>query len=172
MRPMDILAQRVDSPRLRIVSLDEVEFLSCLEHGVWGATYNRFRLWRLGDLLVFKVSDLVAGLAEVTGTPFHQYRRVWDNGTFPYRIAIGFSHAFLHDNRPRVEGRFKEVLAAQWGSRWGWGVHVQAPIVGEPAQRLRSLIVSHHNDISDIRANLQHHQSAAQIRWEEETWSL
>ena len=52
---------------LRLTKVDELQFLTCVKHQVWGSKTPRFKDWKAGDYLVFTVDKAIAGLAEVSG---------------------------------------------------------------------------------------------------------
>ena len=55
--------------RLRVTSVDEYQFLTCVRHQIWGSKQARFSAWEKGDYLAILVNKAVAGLAVVSGTP-------------------------------------------------------------------------------------------------------
>src|SRR5713226_5666285 len=90
--------------RLRLTSVDEFQFLTCLKHKVWGSKTSRFGPWDVGDYLAILVDKAVAGLAVVSSKPYRSKQKIWDNGLFPHRIDIEFTHAFIPENRLLVLG--------------------------------------------------------------------
>ena len=99
---------------MRLTTVDEFQLLTCLKHQVWGSKAARFKDWRVGDQLVFLVDKAVAALAEVTGEPYVSKETVWDNGLFPHRIPIRFTHAMLPESRPPVLGDIRDATRPAW----------------------------------------------------------
>ena len=69
----------------------------CMEAGVFGCSEGRggINVQRLsemlpGDKLVFYATGLCqfAGIAEITESIYQDETKIWDNGTFPYRVKI------------------------------------------------------------------------------------
>jgi len=48
-------------PRLRLTKIDEYQFLTCLKHSLWGSKNFKFKDWKKGDYLAFKVDKDLAG---------------------------------------------------------------------------------------------------------------
>lgn len=116
---MDTLASSVDiTLRLRIVVVDEYQFVLCVKHALWGSGIARFRHWREGDLLAFLVHRKVGGLATVCGDTFISGEPVWPNGTYQHRIPINFSVVLLPQNRPD-DAPIRKSLHNTWGHRSG-----------------------------------------------------
>jgi hypothetical protein len=67
--------------RLRLTKVDEFQFLTCIKNGVWGSNSARFADWQIGDLLAIIVDKQIAGLSEVSGSPFNLKRL---SGTMVY----------------------------------------------------------------------------------------
>ena len=88
--------------RLRITKIDEYQFLTCLKHGLWGSKSARFKTWGVGDKLAIIVEKSLAGLCEVAGPPYESREKVWDNGLFPHRIPMKFTHVLRPKDRPPV----------------------------------------------------------------------
>ena len=101
--------------RLRIVALDEFQFLTCIKLQLWGSKNSRFKDWQIGDYIVFFVSKKLAGLAEVSGKRFFSEQTAWDKDLYPYRIPITFIHASFLEERDLLASDVKEVLTEAWG---------------------------------------------------------
>jgi hypothetical protein len=41
---------------------------------------------------------------------------VWDNGLYPHRIPIRFTHVLRPEQRPPVLGAIRNALTAEWGA--------------------------------------------------------
>lgn len=140
--------------RLRLTAVDEYQFLTCLKHGLWGSKTGRFREWRVGDYLAFKVGTAIAGLAEVCGAPFVDQEKVWDNGVFPHRIPIRFHHVLVPDQRVPILGDVRDSLMQAYGSVYGWGILNQALAPSETAEVIAMAVTSRPNGLSEFQANL------------------
>lgn len=140
--------------RLRLVAIDELQFLTCLEHQMWGSKSARFKDWKTGDYLAFVVAKTMAGLAQVSGEPFESKERVWDNGIFPYRVPIRMAHAIKQENRRPILGQIRDALTAEWGITYGWGIRNQQLLQDSAADTIISIIQSQPNDLSFIQSNL------------------
>ena len=142
------------SLRLRITKVDEYQFLTCLKTALWGSKSARFRDWQENDYLVFIVDKAVAGFAVVSGKPFHSTDMIWDNGLFPYRIPIKFTHILTKDNRVPILGDVREVLTSTWGPNYGWGILTQNIIEGKQAETLIKTISEQPNNLTQIQSGL------------------
>jgi hypothetical protein len=100
--------------RLRLTKIDEYQFLTCLKYGLWGSKMSRFKAWQEGDRLAIIVDKSLAALAEVAGKPFESKAKVWDNGLFPHRIRIKFTHILQPKDRPPILGEVRDAMTQQW----------------------------------------------------------
>ena len=148
--------------RLRLTKLDEFQFLTCVKHELWGSKKRRFDDWQTGDHLALIVNKAIAGLAEVMGEPFVSQKRVWDNDVFPHRIPVKFKHVMRPENRPPILGDIRDALMSEWGRNYGWGILNQRPVSGEPAKAIVRAIGDCHDDLRDIRANIEQYLTEAQ----------
>jgi hypothetical protein len=149
--------------RLRVTSVDEFQFLTCVKHRVWGSKTARFGSWEEGDYLVVLVNKAVAGLAVVSGKPHVSKQKIWDNGVFPHRIAIEFTHAFLPDNRLLILGPIRDVLIAAWGPKYGFGILNQQLLQDDAAETIVNIIKSQPNNLSQIIPKLEDYLSEAKL---------
>lgn len=140
--------------RLRVTSVDEFQFLTCVRHQVWGSKSARFGSWEQGDYLAILVNKAVAGLAVVSGEPYISKQRVWDNGVFPNRVDIQFSHAFLPENRLPVLGEIRDVLTSTWGTRYGLGILNQQILQDASADTIINIVKGHPNNLPEIQKRL------------------
>ena len=120
--------------RLRLTSIDEFQFLTCLKNEIWGSKTNRFKEWREGDYLVIIVNKSIAGIGEIMGKSFKSDTPVWDNGLFPYRISVKFIHAMHKNNRPPVLGKLRDVITSAFGYNYGLGILNQVLIESDYAK--------------------------------------
>ncbi len=141
--------------RLRLTKIDELQFLTCLKHEVWGSDRARFKNWKVGDYLAFIVDKEVAGLAQVTGEPYESDEIVWVDRLYPYRIPIKFVQAMLPDHRPSVVGKIKEAITSEAGTQYGWVILTQRSISGNTAKTIIDLILSRPNGLGQIEANFE-----------------
>lgn len=140
--------------RLRVTSVDEFQFLTCVQHNVWGSAAARFSTWQVGDHLAILVNKAVAGLAVVSGEPYTSKQKVWDNGLFPHRIDLNFTHVFLPENRMPVLGQIRDVLTSAWGPKYGLGILNQQLLQGDAAETIVNSIKSQQSKLPEIRARL------------------
>lgn len=141
--------------RLRLVSIDELQFLTCLRHQLWGSKSARFAEWKRGDYLAFIVDKAIAGLAEVAGDPLVSREKVWDNGLFPYRIPLKMVHATERGKRSPILGPIRDALMSAWTTNYGWGIRNQQLLQGDPADTIASLIQAQPNSLAAIRSGLE-----------------
>ena len=152
--------------RLRLTSIDELQLLTCLKYGLWGAPINRFKDWRAGDRLIFVVDKALAALAEVSGDYFTSEEPVWSNGVFPHRIPIRF-HLFIPlEERPPILGELRDTLIAAFGNKYGFGMITQQPLPEvEQVNTVLKIIKSRNNALSKTIEELdQKMADAEQLR--------
>lgn len=147
--------------RLRLSKVDELQFLTCLKHQVWGSHTNRFKDWRVGDYFIVIVDKALAGLAEVAGETFISNERIWVKGLFPCRIPIQFNHALLPHNRPMVVDEVRNALVSSWGINYGLAILSHALLTDDSTRVVSNAILARHNDIEEIQINLEHYLSEA-----------
>src|SRR5438309_1732199 len=111
--------------KLRLTKIDEYQFLTCLKHGLWGSKSARFKTWQESDRLAIIVDKSLAALAVVTGEAFQSKERVWDNGLFPHRIRLKFTHVLRPEDRPPILGEIRDAITQQWGPGYGFGILTQ-----------------------------------------------
>jgi hypothetical protein len=140
--------------RLRLTKVDEYQLLTCVQHNLWGSKSARFSQWKPGDLLAVIVEHKLAALGTVEGKPFESRSTVWDNGAFPHRIKVSFSHFVEPEQRTPVLGQVRDVLTGQWGPNYGWGILNQRLLEGADAKFLAEAITAQPNSISQTKRNL------------------
>jgi hypothetical protein len=150
--------------RLRVTSVDEYQFLTCVKHQVWGSKSARFGTWQQGDYLVILVNKAVAGLAVVSSKSYTSKQRIWDNGVFPHRIDIQFSHAFFPDNRLPVLGKIRDVLTSTWGTRYGLGILNQQLLQDEAADIITNTIKSRTNNLPEMESQIDELLTEAKLQ--------
>ena len=139
---------------LRLVAIDELQFLTCLKYQLWGSKSARSKDWKTGDYLAFVVDKAIAGLAQISGESFESKERVWDNGLFPYRIPIKMIHAIKQESRPPLLGQIRDVLTSAWGTTYGWGIRNQQLLQDSAADTIINFIQAQSNDLPFIQSNL------------------
>jgi len=141
--------------RLRLTKIDEYQFLTCLQHQLWGSDKARFSDWKVGDYLAFIVDKSVAGLAKVSGEPFLSDELVWENNLYPFRIPIKFVQVMLPEHRPPASGKIRGTITSEVGSQYSWLIITQRPILGNAAKNIIDSILSRPNDLGQIEANFE-----------------
>lgn len=141
--------------RLRMVSIDEYQFLTCFKYSLWGSRRDRFRDWRKSDYLIFLVDKAFSGIAVIAGEPFFSKEKVWDNDTFPYRIPIEFNHIIEKDKRPRILGPVRETIIKAWGPKFGLGILNQRVLEDILAEPVLDTISSTSNSINFYKENIE-----------------
>ena len=149
--------------KIRLVKIDELQFLTCLKHDLWGSKSARFKEWEEHDGLIFIIGKTLAALAEVVGEPFSSKERVWDNGLFPYRIPITFCHVLDKDDRVPILGRVRQALTDAWGPRYGWGILNQQALSGETAATIIDELQARPNAIDRFQSELQQRMQEAKL---------
>lgn len=139
---------------VRMASVDEVQFLLCIKHEVWGSNAARFKHWAVGDYLIFVVEKAIAGVAEVTGETFQSEEAIWENGVFPHRVPIRFLYALGPEIRPPIYGDVWDAVTSAWGTRYGWGLATQSSLPDDAAQIILEAIQMRPNELEVIRAHL------------------
>jgi hypothetical protein len=141
-------------PVVRVVSVDEAQFLTSLKHNVWGSNTARFKHWQIGDMLIFVVNKALAGAAEIAGEPFVSDEPLWENSLFAHRIPLRFRYAIQPEVRPPISGDVWDALVSAWGTRYGWGLANQSALPDESAEILLDAIEMRPNDLDAIRVNI------------------
>lgn len=136
--------------RARITKLDEFQFLTCVKHGLWASRSKRFNEWLLRDKLIILVGNTLAGVGEVSGPQFESTEPVWDNGEFPIRIPIRFTHVALPEHRMPMLGDARETLSRAFDTEWGLGIVNQWLMKPDAAKHLIDLLEATPNDLGVI----------------------
>lgn len=140
--------------RLRLVAIDEFQFLTCIKLQLWGSKNSRFKDWKIGDYIGFSVAKKIAGLAEVSGECFFSEKPVWDKDIYPHRIPITFIHASFLEDRDLHASEVKEVLTEAWGKIYGFGILNQSLLSGKAAETVVDTVCAQPNNLTDIKNNL------------------
>lgn len=153
--------------RLRLTKIEEYHFLTCLKHSLWGSKSARFENWQEGDLLAYIVEKSLAALAEVAGPPFQSRDKVWDNGLFPHRIPMHFTHVLKPENRPPILGEVRDSLTQQWGLRYGFGILNKQLLESPHSDVIVKAITSKPNALLEYQKDLPIFTEALRARREE-----
>lgn len=153
--------------RLRLTKIDEYQFLTCLRHGVWGSKSARFKTWQKGDQLAIIVDKSLAGLAQVTGPAFESREKVWDNGLFPHRIPMKFTHVLRPKDRPPILGEVRDALTQQWGPRYGWAILNQQVLESPNADTVVRVITLKPNALIEFQQSLADRFEEARVKREQ-----
>lgn len=156
-----LLLQGAGMNAVRVASVDEVQFLTCIKYQVWGSNSARFKTWSQGDYLIFVVEKAIAGVAEVTGEGFQSNEAIWENGVFPHRIPLRFRYAIGPEIRPPIYGDIWDAFTSAWGQRYGWGMATQSVLPDEAAQVILEALQMRPNELAQIEANLDVYLSQA-----------
>jgi hypothetical protein len=104
--------------------------------------------------LIVLVDNALAGAAEVSGPAFVSSTPVWDNGDFPHRVPIQFTHVGLPEHRMPLLGDVRDTLMRAFDSDWGLGILNQWLMKPDQAVRLTTLLRSTPNDLEVITAGI------------------
>jgi hypothetical protein len=147
--------------RLRLTKVDEYQLLTCIQHSLWGSKSARFNQWKPGDLLAVIVDHKLAALGTIEGEPFVSRSNVWDNGVFPHRIKVNFTHFIEPEKRTPVLGQVRDVLTGQWGPNYGLGIQGQRMIEGASAKFLAEAITDQPNNVAQTKRDMKDHLARA-----------
>jgi hypothetical protein len=153
--------------RLRLTKIDEYQFLTCLKHGLWGSKSARFKTWQKGDQLAIVVERGLAALAQVAGLAFESREKVWDNGLFPHRIPLKFTHVLRLQDRPPILGEVRDALTQQWGPRYGWAILNQQVLESPNADTVARAITSRPNGLTEFQQSLADRLEEARVKREQ-----
>jgi len=140
--------------RIRLVKIDEVQFLICIKHEVWGSNRARFRSWKSGEFVAFIVDKRIGGIAEIVGSTFEYWDPIWDNGIFPFRVPIKFFHVSLPENRLAVEDNINNILMAKYGNKYGHVILNQNLLSQEESDSIKELVSKTRNDFLEVSTNI------------------
>lgn len=140
--------------RARATKLDEFQFLTCVKHGLWGSANARFKDWHIGDKLILLVGNNVAAIAEVSGPPFRSKVQVWDNGLYPHRVPIVFTHIPLPNDRPPLLGELRALFAQAFSASWGLGLVNQWLMNAEQTELIVDTIAASPSNLAMVTKTL------------------
>lgn len=153
--------------RLRLTKIDEYQFLTCLKHAVWGSKSSRFSDWYKGDKFAIIVEKNLAALAEVAGQSFESKDKVWENGVFPYRIPLRFTHVLGLKDRPPILGDIRDALMEQWGTKYGFRILNQEVLESPASDVVVNAFEEGPNAIDDFQQTLAERLDEARLRREQ-----
>jgi hypothetical protein len=107
-----------------------------------------------GGSFAFIVEKSLAGLAVVAGAPFQSLEKVWDNGLFPHRIPMKFTHVVRTDERPPILGEVRDALTQQWGPKYGWAILNQQVLESPNAAIVARAITLKANALAEYQESL------------------
>ncbi|UFS71765.1 EVE domain-containing protein [Geomonas sp. RF6] len=124
--------------KTRLCCLSEEHFNTCVAHKLWGANSTHPKKWDIGDILIFKVDNKLAGVARVIGEAYIDDTKIWDNGLFFYRVELDFERVLTPENRIAFDGEIKDSFISLWGKSYGWVILNKYPL----PLSIRDLILS------------------------------
>lgn len=125
--------------------------MQSIRASIWGSRRATIGKWNDEDRLVFFTDKMIAAVAEVRGKMTVSDTLVWDNGIFPYRRLVVFTHAFKKENRVPLKGAVKEALTKAYGSNYGWVFLNKPPVDTEAAEVIWSLVSSVPNNLAELK---------------------
>jgi hypothetical protein len=150
--------------RLRLTKIDEFQFLICLKHTLWGSKSPRFNDWYEGDRFAIIIDKSLAALAEVSGPAFESEEEVWDNGVFPYRIPLRFTHVLAAQDRPPILGEVRDALIQQWGTKYGWRILNQEVLESPGSDVVVNAFASRPNALTEYQQTLSDRLDEARVK--------
>lgn len=150
--------------RLRLTKIDEYQLLICLKNGIWGSKSRRFNDWYQSDKFAIIVGKNLTALAEVAGPAFESQEKVWDNGVYPYRIPLRFTHLLSPKERLPVLGEVREALIREWGPRYGWEILHQRVLESPNSDVIVNAITSRPNALQEYQQDLLDRLDEARVR--------
>jgi predicted ATPase len=148
---LDVFIDREIETRLRLVSISSKQFFICIKYGLWGSNNSNLNNWYIGDNICFIVNKKIAGLAKVDGQLFKTNDKIWNNGTYPYRIPLKFNHILDNNNRVIIEDVLKEVSEDQWSNDV---FKFKLLLPGNTAEKIIALINSKRNRLGYYLNNI------------------
>lgn len=148
--------------RLRLTKIDELQFLTCLRHGVWGSRTDRLKRWEEGDYLAFLIGREIAGLAIVSGPAFFSTDNLWVDDLYPFRIPILFKHAAPRERRLTMSQGIRDTLTQ--GRFYGLLILTQRAVTGEQAMSVVEQILAVPNELSLLKEDLDRRLAEAHAR--------
>lgn len=139
--------------RLRVVSIKELQFLTCLKHNLWGANNSHLHNWAVGDYIVFVVDKKITALARVNGEQYKSDEKIWTNGKYPYKLPIVFDVVLANDNRIAIVGEVKTYFKNNWDN-YGIPIRFKLLIPDDSAREILNIIFEQKNSIEFYQSNI------------------
>ncbi|MFJ8087733.1 AAA family ATPase [Lysinibacillus sp. NPDC095746] len=139
--------------RLRVVSIKELQFLTCLKHNLWGANNSHLHNWAVGDYIVFVVDKKITALARVNGEQYKSDEKIWTNGKYPYKLPIVFDVVLANDNRIAIVGEVKTYFKNNWDN-YGIPIRFKLLIPDDSAREILNIIFEQKNSIEFYQSNV------------------
>ena len=108
--------------RLRVASVKNEQFETCLLYKVWGSNKSNIRDWKIDDYLVFKVGNEYKALVQITGELYEDDLLIWDNGFYPYRLPFKIIKMSSDKKKVLHEGAIKNSFLEKYGIKYGWTI--------------------------------------------------
>lgn len=86
--------------------------------------------------------------------------KVWDNGLFPHRLPIKFTHILSVPDRPSILGEVRDVL----GPRYGWRILTQQLLESPNADKVARAIVLKPNALLAFQKSLAKRLEEARVK--------
>jgi len=139
---------------MRIVKLDELQFLFCVKNKVWGSNRTNLKNWENDSLLIFKVDNQIAGLAKITGNYYSSEEIIWDNDLYKHRRPLKFLAIFKKTDRVNFNPIIKNILIKEWGKDYGHGIINAMKINPQNKELILAVISKKHNSVDYINNNV------------------
>lgn len=139
---------------VRVARVSEFKLLVAIKHQVWGATRARSRKWTVGDYLVLKDASGSVALVPLASHRFHFMTKIRGLDVYPYRISVEFPQLPASEDRPAVGLKFRQVVAAGLGPRYGIRVRTQSVLPKPAGQAVIKLIRLQFNSLPAMQRNL------------------
>lgn len=137
--------------RMRITSLGEEQLATCIANSLWGSKRKFLDDWKIGDILLLCVNKEIAAAAEISGTQICSADPIWDNGLFPYRMPLTFTHYFKPNNRLPLQGEIRDSFYRSYGEKYGYVFLNKMIIKPETADFIMSRIKTNNNDLASLK---------------------
>jgi hypothetical protein len=135
---------------LRLVKTNELDFLVCVQNGLFGRSTDFIKQWNKGEKIVFIVNEDIAGVAEVVGDYYMDDKPLWIRDENQHRIAVTFSHIFSEKNRPSFS-KHKDELRKFYGRTWGNVFVLRKQLPSHIVKSIMNSVGSHKSDNSVIK---------------------
>ncbi|WP_372457717.1 AAA family ATPase [Priestia megaterium] len=100
--------------RMRAVTVDESQFIKCLEDNLWRSNNSNFKNWYIGDYIIFIVNKELVALAKVMGEQYKLEDSEWNNRELAFSIPITFIKVLSRKNSLPIENDIKKLIQGDW----------------------------------------------------------